>query len=183
MRLDGADVFTWDRADFGRHVGYLPQDTELFAGTIRDNIARFRPDVDDAAIVWAATVAGVHQLVLRLPEGYDSDLGLNPNILSIGQRQRVGLARALLQQPRLIVLDEPNANLDSEGEEALMNALDALKAAGTTIVIVSHKPNVFRSADKILVLREGRVDMFGPRDQVMAKFTQPASVRAVEASR
>ena len=183
VRLDGADVFTWDRADFGRHVGYLPQDTELFAGTIRDNIARFRPDVDDAAIVWAATVAGVHQLVLRLPEGYDSDLGLNPNILSIGQRQRVGLARALLQQPRLIVLDEPNANLDSEGEEALMNALDALKAAGTTIVIVSHKPNVFRSADKILVLREGRVDMFGPRDQVMAKFTQPASVRAVEASR
>jgi len=183
VRLDGADVFAWDRADFGQHVGYLPQDTELFSGTVRDNIARFREDVSDDEVVRAAQLANVHELILRLPKGYETDIGDSGVVLSVGQRQRVGLARALLGDPAFLVLDEPNANLDSDGEAALMGALDALKARGATIVIVSHKVSVFRSADKMLILRDGRLDAFGPRDQVLNRIVKPAEVRPIEASR
>jgi len=186
VRLDGADVFSWDRADFGRYVGYLPQDTELFAGTVRNNIARFREGVTDEEVVAAAQLAGVHELILRMPKGYDTDVGEGGVVLSAGQRQRVGLARTVLGKPAFVVMDEPNANLDLEGEEALMRAIDAMKANGATVVIISHKPGVFRSADKMLVLREGRVELFGPRDQVMARLVKPAQqpeVRAVEGGR
>jgi ATP-binding cassette subfamily C exporter for protease/lipase len=183
VRLDGADVFTWDRADFGRYVGYLPQDTELFAGTIRDNIARFREGVSDEEVVRAATLAGVHELVLRMPKGYDTDVGEGGVVLSAGQRQRIGLARTMLGDPAFIVLDEPNASLDAEGEEALMRAMEAMKAKGGTVVVISHKPGIFRSADKLLVLREGRIDLFGPKDQVMARLMKPAEVRAIEGGR
>jgi PrtD family type I secretion system ABC transporter len=183
VRLDGADVFSWNRADFGRHVGYLPQDTELFAGTIRQNIARFRDDITDEQVVRAAQLAGVHELVLRTAKGYDTEVGDGGVVLSVGQRQRVGLARAMLADPAFIVLDEPNASLDAEGEMALMSAIETMKANGATVVIISHKIGVFRVADKLLALRDGRMELFGGRDAVLAKLTKPAEVRAVEAGR
>lgn len=175
VRLDGSDVFGWSRAEFGRYVGYLPQDTELFAGTVRDNIARFMDDVADEEVIEAAKAAGVHELIVRLPNGYDTELGAAGVVLSAGQRQRVGLARAMLRDPALIVLDEPNANLDSQGEEALLAALAAMKRRKQTVVVVSHKPSMLQGADKILVLREGRLDLFGPREAVMARLAQNAA--------
>ncbi len=183
IRLDGADIYSWNRAEFGQNAGYLPQDTELFAGTIRDNIARFRSDIPDAEVILAARIAGVHDLILRLPAGYDTDLGEAAQALSAGQKQRIGFARAIVGDPKFIVLDEPNASLDAEGEEALLAGLDVMKSHGCTIVVVSHKPGVFRSADKMLVLKDGRMEMFGPRDAVWARVTQAQPVRAVEASR
>lgn len=175
VRLDGSDVFGWSRSEFGRYVGYLPQDTELFAGSVRNNIARFMEDVTDEEVIAAAKAAGVHDLIVRLPNGYDTELGAGGVILSVGQRQRVGLARAMLRDPPLIVLDEPNANLDAQGEQALLGALKAMKSRKQTVVVISHKPGILVDADKLLVLQDGRVDIFGPREAVLTRLSQNAA--------
>ncbi|MEQ9642609.1 MAG: type I secretion system permease/ATPase [Alphaproteobacteria bacterium] len=175
VRLDGADVYGWDRVDFGRHVGYLPQDVELFTGSVRENIARMAPPGDDPKsldeqVVAAAMLADVHDMILRLPDNYDTQIGENGANLSGGQRQRIGLARALFAGPKLLVLDEPNANLDQDGEAALLRAIAKVKQQGTTVVLVAHRPSLLQDADKILVLRDGAVEMTGTYDDVIKRF-------------
>ncbi|MBY5557162.1 type I secretion system permease/ATPase [Rhizobium leguminosarum] len=174
--LDGMDVAQWAAEDRGHYVGYLPQDIELFAGTVSENICRFAklsPVVFDK-VVKAAQLAGVHELIKGLPKGYITEIGESGAVLSGGQRQRIGLARALYGDPALIILDEPNSNLDREGEEALIAALSTVKATGTTIILIAHRPNIMVTVDKILILNRGQQDLFGPRDYVFNELAARA---------
>lgn len=166
VRLDGADVYQWNKDELGPNIGYLPQDIELFAGTISENIARFA-DVDSEKVIQAATLAGVHDMILRFPQGYDTRVGDAGSGLSGGQKQRIGLARALYGLPAFLVLDEPNSNLDDVGEQALSQAIMQLRQMGKTVILISHRPNIIRVTNKLLMLRDGMVAAFGPTEQVL----------------
>ena len=181
VRLDGVDVFTWDKAELGPSVGYLPQGVELIDGTLAENIARFGP-VDMQKIEAAARIVGLHEWALQLPQGYGSPVGREGSLLSGGWRQRVGLARALFGRPVFVVLDEPNSSLDEAGDAALMAAMAQLKAMGTTFVVMTHRISMLGVADKILVLREGQAQAFGPRDEVLAALRQAASPQVATAT-
>lgn len=182
IRMDGADVYLWRRNDFGRHVGYLPQDADLLPGTIRDNIARFS-ECNDEAVIEAAKLAHVHEIVLRLPKGYDTLIGPGGIVLSGGTRQRIGLARAVFGNPSLLVLDEPSSSLDVEGEKALMSAMQVMLNRKTTIVVISHQPAILRDADWIAVLVDGQLNKYGPRRELLplkedSTTNQPVENRA-----
>jgi PrtD family type I secretion system ABC transporter len=173
IRFDGADIQSWDARTRGAFVGYLPQDVELFDGTIAENIGRFGA-LDSEAIVAAAKRADVHDLILRLPLGYDTPIGRGGSALSGGQRQRIGLARAVFGNPAIVVLDEPNSNLDDVGEAALVHAVSQMKAAGTTVVVISHRPSILSATDQIMILDAGKIRLFGSRAEVLAAVSRPA---------
>ncbi|TVR83169.1 MAG: type I secretion system permease/ATPase [Rhodospirillales bacterium] len=178
VRLDGADVFQWPSEALGPFIGYLPQDVELFSGTVRENIARLRGDAGADAVVQAAVTAGCHEMILSLPRGYETEIGDDGWVLSGGQRQRIGLARALFGEPRLVVLDEPSASLDRDGESALINAIGAAKGWGATVVLVAHQPKILQPVEKIMLLQDGQIRMLGPRDDVLAKLGAAPSGQA-----
>jgi ATP-binding cassette subfamily C exporter for protease/lipase len=171
VRLDGVDVFTWDKLELGPHIGYLPQGVELFDGSMAENIARFG-EIDQAKVEAAARAIGLHDFILSLPQGYNSPVGREGTMLSGGQRQRVGLARAFYCNPAFIVLDEPNSSLDEQGDADLARAITQLKAKGSTFIVMTHRTSVLSVADKMLVLRDGQLQMFGPRDEVLKALAE-----------
>jgi len=173
VRVDGAALDQWSPAELGQHIGYLPQDVELFAGTVAQNIARFEPNAPPEAIIAASQAAAVHDMIVRLPEGYDTQIGESGAQLSAGQRQRVALARALYRDPFLIVLDEPNSNLDSDGDKALTHAITRARARGAIVIVVAHRPSALAGVDQVLAMLNGRTHALGPRDEVLAKLFAP----------
>jgi ATP-binding cassette subfamily C exporter for protease/lipase len=170
IRLDGADLWQWDNDELGRYIGYVPQTVELFSGTVRENIARMS-EGNAEAVIEAARLAGVHDTVLRLPQGYETDIGENGAALSGGQRQRIALARACYGNPRLLVLDEPNSNLDQTGEEALLQSLARLKEAKVTCIVIAHRPSVLRRVDKLLYLGPNCSFRFGTPEEILPTVT------------
>jgi len=177
VRLDGADIAAWDRAELGPHIGYLPQDIELFDGSIYENISRFG-ELSPEKVVAAAELSGVHEMILKLPQGYDTVIGAAGGVLSGGQRQRIGLARAVYGNPELMVLDEPNSNLDDQGERELVEAIKRVKQNGCTVVLITHRTMVLKCVDKILVMNDGLATAFGPKDQVLASLMTPTKAIA-----
>lgn len=177
VRLDGADVHNWNKDELGPFMGYLPQDIELFDGTVAENIARFG-SLEPEKIIEAAQMAGVHEMVLRFPQGYDTPIGIGGGVLSGGQRQRIALARALYDTPSLVVLDEPNSNLDDQGEAALVQAVRTLKARGKTVVLVTHRMSILQAVDHLVVMRDGVVQGQGPRDEVLRAIQQQSAAAA-----
>ena len=169
VRLDGADISAWDKHELGPHIGYLPQDIELFEGSVSDNIARFTR-VDSEKVILAATTAGVHDMILLLPDGYDTVIGGDGVVLSGGQRQRIGLARALYGSPRLIILDEPNSNLDEVGDRALIAALHRIRLSGATLFVITHRTNIVSQLDRLMVMSNGGLSLFGPRELVLTEL-------------
>ncbi|NBP36219.1 MAG: type I secretion system permease/ATPase [Betaproteobacteria bacterium] len=180
VRLDGADIFLWNKDELGPWIGYLPQDIELFEGTIAENIARFG-EIDSELVIEAASRAGMHDMILRFPKGYDTPIGESGSALSGGQRQRIALARALYGDPALIVLDEPNSNLDDAGEQALVRAVMQAKSEGRTVILITHRTSIVGIADNLMVLREGAVHMHGPRQQVLQALQEAAQKQQVQA--
>jgi ATP-binding cassette subfamily C protein len=178
VRLDGASLDQWSSEALGVHLGYLPQDVELLAGTVAQNIARFEANADAAKIIAAAKIAGVHELIVGLADGYDAQIGEQGTSLSAGQAQRIALARALYGDPFLLVLDEPNSNLDAEGDEALTKAILSVRARGGIVVVVAHRPSAIAGVDLLMVMKNGRQQAFGPKDAVMTKLVQPSSLPA-----
>ncbi len=178
VRLDGATFDQWDREALGQHIGYLPQGVELFEGTIAQNISRFSNDADADAVIAAAKVAGAHELILRFEKGYETDIGEAGSALSAGQRQRIGLARALYGEPFLVVLDEPNANLDADGEAAVIRAIASIRERKGIAIVVAHRPSAIAATDYVLMMEEGRMRAFGPRDDVLSKVLKPAAPAA-----
>jgi ATP-binding cassette subfamily C protein EexD len=174
VRLDGADIAAWDRAELGPHIGYLPQDIELFSGSISENVSRFG-ELSPEKVVAAAKLSGVHEMILQLPQGYDTLIGADGGVLSGGQRQRIGLARAVYGSPKLMVLDEPNSNLDDQGEKELVEAINRIKKMGCTVIVITHRTMVLQCVDKILVMKDGHAAAFGPKDQVLASLRAPAA--------
>lgn len=181
IRLDGATLDQWRPEELGKHIGYLPQNLELLAGSIKANISRFEPDASDEDTIAAAQVAGVHEMILQLPDGYATMLGYGMQPLSGGQIQRIGLARALFGAPKLIVLDEPNANLDATGDEALSQAIKHMRTQGSVVIVMAHRPSAIAAVNKVLVLNEGVVAQFGDKAEVLQKTTRPTSQQRIEA--
>jgi ATP-binding cassette subfamily C protein PrsD len=180
VRLDGAALGQWEPGELGRHIGYLPQDIELFEGTVAQNIARFDPDAKDEAIVAAAQAAGAHELILRLEQGYDTRIGEAGMSLSGGQRQRIGLARALYGEPFLVVLDEPNSNLDHDGDEALTQAIRKVRERGGIVIVVTHRQTAIAGVDHIAMMAEGRIQAFGPKEEILQKVLRQGGLPAAQ---